>query len=117
MSTKKVVTETNRNPERHLIQAAGILITGFKQPANLLEFLTRSCYWIECYCQEKKLSGRTVKNNFISVSMIESLVHPWVKKGPNLLRRISKGIEWISTSMRHEGYFEYLAFNYSRIWY
>jgi hypothetical protein len=111
MSTKKTIQiQKNETPERHLIDAANILIEGFKKPTNLLEFLTRSFWWIELYSDEKKDNGRPVnKNTYPSVLMIEQIVQPWLKNDGNVVLEVSKGIKQIWDHFHYEGYFEYLA--------
>lgn len=110
MSTKKIATKTNENPERHLIEGANVLMTGFKTPANLLELLTRSFWWITLYSDEKKDNGHPVnKNTYPSVLMIEQFVQPWLKNDGNVALEVSKGIKQIWDHFHYEGYFEYLG--------
>jgi hypothetical protein len=108
--TKKVIAEKSKSPESHLIEAANILITEFKKPANLLEFLTRSFYWLECYSIEKKSSFHQLQGDINLNSLaIERLVLAWLKKDVNMVYRISEGIKSIWNFSLCTGYFEYLS--------
>jgi hypothetical protein len=110
MSTKKTVQiQKNETPERHLIDAANILIEGFKEPANLLEFLTRTFIWFEYATEKKDSYPQAKKSTYTSVSMIEKLVQPWLKNDENVVQEISEGIKNIWDLSHYEGYFEYLA--------
>jgi len=91
MSTKKTTPiQTNENSERHLIDGAKVLMAAFKTPANLLDFLTHSLYWMDLYNDKNK--GDKISSSFIKLCISE-LVLPWLKNEDEARKAIISGLK------------------------
>ena len=100
-TTETLTTKTNEDPERHLIEAANILIKGFKAPARFLSFLTDALHWTSIEgVSEEKGSDRT----FFLRIIINEVLQKWISNGETLNKEIAIGLKEVQSSLGSKEY-------------
>lgn len=100
MKKNETKIQNNEAINEHLIEGANFIVNSFKTPSAFLEFLNESLFWIENFNQDRQ----TNESTFFIKKMIESVIQPWIKNGPNLINDIATGLHGIYREAGHEGY-------------
>lgn len=105
-TTETLTTKTNEDPERHLIEAANILIKGFKAPAKFLSFLTDALHWTSIEgVSEEKGSDRT----FFLRIIINEVLQKWISSDEKLNEKITTGLKEVQSSLGFKEYNDQMA--------
>ena len=114
MSTKKLITKktetliskTQDNPERYLIEGAGILVKGFGTPGKFLSLLTDGLHWTSIEGVSEEIgSDRT----FFIRLIITELLQRWISNDERISESIAVGLKEIQDWYGYKGYCDEIA--------